>query len=401
MKSRILNLSLVAAVWLLGSIGCGTEIPVKTPKQPARDTLVPKKGPFAKAEVDPLYDFGSMEVGEQGKYAFIIKNGSLERELVIKNTGDKSCSCTTSLLKSVTIPPGKSAKVELNWKIKKGAPVFENYVGIQTSDPKKEFIKLVVKGKVAEAVELLPEGSWDLGLIQEGKKVHYTGHLVTGLSDSIPKPVIDVLSKFIKVECKKMTPEELETVGSQKFGYNVLVTVLPDGSVGRFDEQIVIHTEDAKHRKVDFEINLIGTRSGPIEINPGGDDTGWVSKWDRKKMMLKFPEFEAKDGFKQSLVLFVSGLKKGEKLEIEDGGIETKPKSLFEKGRPSVQLEEIKEDAKTSAEEGARPKYLLTFSIKPRNSRMDYLNKKRALIRLKTNHDEAKVIEIYLDFLAN
>lgn len=97
-----------------------------------------------------IHDFGVMEQNGTKSHTFIIRNdGGLPLKLT---KGTTTCKCTLSNISDTIVDPGATAEVKLEWSAKTGEPEFTQSAEIHTSDVRRSTIRLVVRGKVRQAL---------------------------------------------------------------------------------------------------------------------------------------------------------------------------------------------------------------------------------------------------------
>lgn len=230
-------------------------------------------GPPPKLEIvgKKTHEFGSMGLGAKGAYTWEFKNvGQGPLEVWLEET---TCSCTVATLKpgegekgkKVTIAPGQSAPITLDWETRKPGR-FGQSAMLGTNDPDDRNVTLSILGMVVPSVEVRPSES-------------------IALPDSVPeealRQVVDIVSldrpglKLTKIassrpglivaEAKPMSAAELEKL-KVKAGYHVTVEVKPGMPPGRFTEDLSIETDSPV--RPSLKVSLAGHVIGPIAVIP-------------------------------------------------------------------------------------------------------------------------------------
>jgi hypothetical protein len=109
-----------------------------------------KEGPRATVEGGETFNFGKMDRYGAQSHVFMIRNDGDSELTLIK--GETTCKCTQFELAPDRLAPGESAKVTLTWEAKTNEPEFQQSAEITTNDPRHDKIRLVVMGRVIDAV---------------------------------------------------------------------------------------------------------------------------------------------------------------------------------------------------------------------------------------------------------
>ncbi|MEL7534482.1 MAG: DUF1573 domain-containing protein [Bacteroidota bacterium] len=105
-----------------------------------------KKGTVAMSWEQESHDFGSLTIGADATYTFIVKNtGDADLELT---SVKPSCSCTVANYTKTPIAPGETGFVTANYKTTK-AGVFSKTVTVQTNAEQGPIV-LRLRGEVAK-----------------------------------------------------------------------------------------------------------------------------------------------------------------------------------------------------------------------------------------------------------
>ncbi len=295
-------------------------------------------GPPPKLELDgqKVHNFGAMAANTKGSHTWQFKNvGQGPLDVWLELT---SCSCTVAQLKTVegepkkkvTIPPGKSAPLEVSWEARKWIPPrFGQMATLGTNDPDNATVILSVVGDIVAPVQVEPSESVDFAEISAEEPHRQTLTIV-----SPDRPELKLLklasSKpgLIVVEAKPLTREELEQ-RKVKSGYKLTVEVKAGVSPGRFSEEIAIETDHPN--RPSLKLAVVGSVYGPISLVPG---------------RLVIPRVASRDGTSQDIRLIVRG---AEKTQFK---VASKPESLQVAIAPDDQA-------------GAGGRYRVTVTVPP------------------------------------
>lgn len=383
MKSGTVPLAIFFALCLLGGIVwiCrGSSLPVEAPPPkpvPEPGLKISEKGPHPKAVADKLeHDFGVMEVAEERKYKFVLRNkGKAVLEL---KKGTTTCMCAVSELARSKIPVGESVEIEIAWKPTSLGEAFEQRVTIYTNDPENQEITLTVRGRVQEAVVMSPPDGWNVGEISDETPTKVSGVLHSAIQEEFKVLSIDSSHELLTAEAVPMTEDEMKEVGA-KSGYNILVTLATGLETGRFHGQLTIRTDVGDG--TNFAVSVNGRRPGPITIWPLRGVT-----WIAEANLLELGKFSSRKGSSAKLQLFISGL--GEK-EFELVDIQADPDFLKVTLTPDP-----------SFKVGDRRRYYLTFEVPAGSPAFSAVGKSPAKVIVKTNHPEAEKLEFRVRFVS-
>lgn len=359
----------------------------------ARMPELAPEGPYPKVvvEEDGHYSFGVMAVGEERQHTFVIRNEG-EAELILRE-GATSCECTVSDFagdkktvssaeageyQEVRLAPGESAKVTLTWRTEWTDPEFQHGATILTNDPESKVIGLGVTGEVTELIALEPDGTWDVGELRENQPTVVRAVMHSRIAEQFQ--VTDIESTHGLMTAKAVPLSEPELSASEwKSGYEIVVTISPGVTVGRFREKLVIHAE-ANGETRDFTVSIKGFRTGPFRILPTAGVT-----WRPDAALLELGEFDASVGKTVSLLLFVHGLNE----EFELLGFESDVSELV------VRLEPDEEPAGPD-----RQRYRLVLEIPPGTTPTASITPPFAKASIQTNHPDAQQVTFFLKFLS-
>lgn len=108
--------------------------------------------------VDNVFDLGTMNPGDQKKHSFVVRNeGTADLKLEL---GSTSCKCTLANLDKMSIPPGGSDVVELEWRAENPQFRFRQGAVINTNDPALRSFELIGEGSVRVKLGSTPETAY-------------------------------------------------------------------------------------------------------------------------------------------------------------------------------------------------------------------------------------------------
>jgi hypothetical protein len=167
--------------------------------------------------------------------------------------------------KKVVVKPGQSTPIDVNWDTKDWTDFTQNAV-LGTNDPTEPTVTLFLKGKVTPPVVVYPPQMITFGTISNEEK-HSSRIAIYSPDRPATKITKIVTSKpdLIVATPIAFTPEEAKGF-SVSAGYTVVVDVKPGMPLGKFLEQMVIHTDHPNKNQV--EVSISGDCSGPISTIP-------------------------------------------------------------------------------------------------------------------------------------
>jgi hypothetical protein len=276
--------------------------------------LPPEGAPKPSAvAIEPVYDFGLMDVMTEGKHEFIIRNVG-EGNLVLKQ-GETTCSCTISTIQSDgVVPPGGEANVKLEWDTKAG--MIEDYrqtAEILTNDADNRTIQLVVKGTIRSFLLVVPP-IWTNQVINayEPTKKRFV------IASASPEPfevtkVESSIPDFLSYEIKPVSKESLELVrtlsgfADLKNAWDVDVTVKPGMPQGRFLESLTFHTNITKLDK-DGNVTTLPPHKMRFDGKITGDVTFFGEQFEDDRQVVKLGNVITSTGKTSTLFMYTHGV---------------------------------------------------------------------------------------------
>lgn len=302
------------------------ELPAQSGESPEVIEVLPEKRTPHTVRV--RYNFGRMETGQSRKYIFTITNRG-DGPLVLANHS-KSCSCTISKISQGALKKGETAQIELSWKADAPEPRLRHNAAICTNDPKRRLIVLEISGEVTNAVDVIPPEIWQVGTVEGSAPRIFEGRIRSRMYKEFKILGIETDDKSVQAEWTPFTRDDLRAERALS-GYNIKVTVLPGRRIGPFEHRLTIKLD--LHGGSRFPVRLVGTRTGPIIIRaPRG------VRWNPNSMALSLGRFPAAKGAEATLLLHVDGLG-DQKLRIT--GWQSKPGYVKQSGVLEVKLEEV------------------------------------------------------------
>jgi hypothetical protein len=363
-------------------LGSPNHYPAPPPPTPPGDKTknsnrppLAEKAPFPKAHTGArVHEFGAMAVNEEKKHTFWIKNdgqGPLELEV-----GPSSCKCTVGKLSKKHVNPGESIDVELSWRGKEVTMNFAQYATIWTNDPDAPDIQFKVYGKVVEMYVVLPEHDWHAGHVTDVQDGETTAQIAS-MVDRFKITSVDSTNPHVHVTYVPLDVMTLMTMKG-KAGYQMTVKVDREMPIGPFRVPVRIHTTLEGNKTI--EVDVTGTRSGPILFLPPRGQGLWQSEKRRLDMGRVRPEV----GSKVMIPAIVYGIK--DKFRIE--------KTVSDADFLKVSLEPNPEIA-----QGEQQGVLFVFELPPHSPPVTRTSPNSAHITLTTNHPKLKELTFEVEFI--
>lgn len=353
-------------------------MPVAPPKPVADESIGPKVvegGPQPKIVLaEDTFDFGTLEVGDEGSHVFTIRNegeGVLE---LFADPKESTCSCTIgNVAGDGKVQPGGQTEVTLNWKIKFASPEFRHHALVRTNDPQNRKIELAVTGKVENGVQLKPEGEWNIGALKIDAPTEVTGTLYSPTTDKLEITEVKTDLPTTKITWVPLDEEQLKERNA-KSGYLVKATIGGDVPVGNYSDHVVLKTNMEKQPEVSFQVR--GNRPGPIDIMGRG--------WANEATALIMGDIPAAEGRTTELSFFVREM---------EGDLELQS---YETTHKAVEVS-LRKDEKYNGKGVQR--YFLTVKVLP-GLPIDRQFKNSEKVILKLNHPKFSELKFFVSYLA-
>lgn len=247
----------------------------------------PASGPEAPGEAQPLrarafvegdavHDFGVMSRNEKRSHTFTVSNrGNAPLSLRFV---DKSCQCTEVAVSKSEIEPNGSSQVTLTWQPSTNRPDFQQSARFQTNDPARVELDLTIKGRVQQIVEVVPPAvSLDgvvAGQAQE-TSIDLVGYREQPLAASRVEFLDTATASFFEADIQPMAPDAVKLIPHAVSGSRITIRVRPGLSIGRFQQQMRIFTDQSDLEPLDVPIQ--GTVNGNVTfVGPGYDSRAGI-----------------------------------------------------------------------------------------------------------------------------
>ncbi len=193
------------------------------------------------------WDFGVIDEGEVLSHKFKFVNIGTD---TLKVSARSTCSCTSTLLSDKIILPGDVGEIspEFNTKGFKGPSKQSIYV--RTNDPNKKEIILTIAATIRTSIKVIPENLW-------------LDDLVIGEELIREILVVDSGDRTLKVESievpKGINAEILPVRDNATIKYSipVMLTIKSGTEPGKFEKEIIVHTNDPSKPKISVPVSGI------------------------------------------------------------------------------------------------------------------------------------------------
>lgn len=339
---------------------------------PSRDEAV------AVAEVEePEFDFDSMQVGATRSHTFKVHNRG-DAPLIL-TAGGTTCKCTSFEVSPQPIPPGGHGEAVVEW-VAKTVPGsrFRQQATLNTNDPLRESIALVVSGEVVVASGLEPSqfafGEIAAGDRAEASVVLYSTKLEDLQVDAKPPQSADG-DPLYDVSVTPLPQADLPTARA-KAGVRVTLTTNGSAPIGRITDWVVLTTNLPDQPTL--EVPVSGRVQGQITVH----GTGWTDE----SGVLRLGMVERTEGEKRRLLLSAKG-EHAAQTRYEVAEVEP-PELKVTLGEPKKRREEVYHTP-------------LEIEVVPGTRPMVHLNTPQGddgVVRLRTTHPQAKELVLRVRF---
>jgi len=260
-----------------------------------------QSGPRVSVDAEK-YDFGKADVGVTGRHSFVFTNAGHER--LVLTRGRSTCGCCTCVctvrLSDGAIAPGDSSKVTLKWKSKLYVGSFRQTATILTNDPDRREVKLLVTGRFAGPVGVVPSqlsfSSVRLGhaAAAEVRLYNYSDEPleIAGCEFANPQN-----AKYFDVAWERLTAEQLQKEGEARGGYLVRIGVKAGLPAGAFHQTTVFKTNSKSVPTV--KVPVQGLVVGDVSIAGRG--------WNAQTGVLTMGVVNSSEGTEWPLVIVIRG----------------------------------------------------------------------------------------------
>jgi hypothetical protein len=213
--------------------------------------------------VDPRYDFGDVEAGDEIEHTFPFENAGDAPLLLNRVSG--GCGCTEARVSDQEIPPGRAGEIRATLRTQGLHGTVEKGLILETNDPQNPLVRLTISGRVVSEVTVEPRylnwGTFPPGEMPQPQRIRI------GLAEGRGLRVEKVLSESPAVLLMKESEDESGAV------YAVaLAAGLP---AGRFAGRITVRSNS--ERVPEVHVPFQGTVQGSVRVTPETVSLGSVT----------------------------------------------------------------------------------------------------------------------------
>ena len=333
---------------------------------------------------ETVFEFDRIERGTSMSHDFVVKNTGKARLLILFESN--TCKCTGVKLggklvqagQGMAVEPGEQTEINLEWAAKTPAGPFRHGARFSTNDPRNSSVELSVNGQVVESSSMKPSELL-FGTIKAGQAKKSMFYLMSFLDQKVE--VIEhrvtpaKLADRINIEITTAEKAELPAAEALS-GLKVSATVNAGSDLGPFRGWLTLNTNMPNAEKL--TVPIMGNVSGPVSI--------FGPRWNRKQGLLNMGPIFAAEGKVARLILAVRGEEAlSTKFEVASVDPELLKVSLGEPREMSEELLHVPIEIEVPAY--SRPIV-----------RMGEPTSSDALIELKSNHPQAKLVKMRVHF---
>lgn len=356
----------------------------------------------------PMYDFGTMSVGDSGEHLFEVRNDG-KSNLTLK-IGESTCKCTLGNLEQNNLAPGESTQVKLSWVVKTSQDRFSQQAQLLTNDPNLGMIPLTIIGRVIREYEFEPK-ALTFGSVTPGELIdietvlyNYSKNLIKITSSKITDPIIDELATIDITPLEKEEFGELHQTASQGFRIKLQVeSGIPEGNVSqnlvigfqRFDsegelvpmeEMASVLTEDSE---VEEELSVYLPLQGSVVSSIRMVTNSKLQRKNGGGYLFMLDRIPADKVTKATALILLKG--------DDRDDIQVAIQSVYPEGAITAKIGEVKRQKTMSL-------VPVEFEIDPKGESMNYYglgddDKSYGRIMLSTDKDNNASMALYLKFV--
>jgi Protein of unknown function (DUF1573) len=221
--------------------------------------------PVAVVNESEVFHFGTMNVDTKKSHTFIIKNNGTAPLVLTK--GHTSCKCTLSELNAGEVAPGKTAEVNLEWHPPGATEEFEQSAEIQTNDPQRPRIQLIVRGRVLDALKLDP-ATLTVGDVSVNDTHTFETTLWSYRTESFQLESWEFdeapTAPFFSLQAVPVSADELKLQPDAKAGWKVQISLKQGAPLGAISQKVIL-----KHNVADvapLSLTITGKGVGDITV---------------------------------------------------------------------------------------------------------------------------------------
>lgn len=219
---------------------------------------------------EPVYDFGTVEQGEQVTKLFRFTNQG-SQALRIQSV-KSSCGCTAAVISADIIPPGQEGTISATFDTSRFVGEKAKTIAVYSNDPLQPVTTLTIQGEITVEVAADPPQLY-FGRLRRGEEVTRTVEILYDAHKPITITKVEHAHPAVQVRA-----EELEKDG--KKGKKLFVTLTQAVGLGRFNDQLTVTTTSQK--RPSLTIPVFGSIEGDVVIQPPQVSFGVVRSGESK-----------------------------------------------------------------------------------------------------------------------
>jgi hypothetical protein len=205
-----------------------------------------KIGPKAVLVNSEQHNFGTMDRTEHRTHDFIVRNEGDAR--LTLSTGEPSCGACVKVFRvdKSQVEPGDTANVRIEWEAKPGEVEFEQSGPLNTNDPLRPTIQLIIKGRVIDTVRA-ERTEVTFHDISANQSAINTVNIYGFRSPELKVEKFDLtaadIAPYFNVSFAPLAAAELAKEPDAKAGLKMTIEVKPGLRIGSFEQIIVLTTD--------------------------------------------------------------------------------------------------------------------------------------------------------------
>lgn len=233
---------------------------------PQAAAATPAKAPRV-VGADEEFDFGVMEIGDQGSHEFVVRNDG-DADLTLE-LGSSTCKCTLASLGQAIVAPGEETKIKLEWHIDEYQPHFRQGVRIRTNDPQTPAFGLGILGRVCQQMQVEPLLAYFREVPRRSSAtLDFT--LYSQVFEDVKIEKVESTHPDVTVELLPST-DKLRPELNSLFTRRLLLHYQADNQPGAFHGTIRVHfsasAPGVKQLRSPFEFHFTGEKVGDITMH--------------------------------------------------------------------------------------------------------------------------------------
>jgi Protein of unknown function (DUF1573) len=227
------------------------------------------------AAAETSYNFNKMDQQKTGSHVFEIRNeGPGELFLKIQHT---TCGCTSVKLGEVewdpqnpapktvvTVMPGDSIDVEMNWNTSDKMGPFKTAANIESNDPKLPVVVFAIQGEIVPYIEIT-QTSVKIDDVKNGEVTTAHTYMYSKKFDDLQLTEVNSSNPLVTAEFEPADDIFLESMNATS-GVKVTINVQPGLPIGPFAASLTFKTN--KEERPTVSVSVVGHVLGAVLLTP-------------------------------------------------------------------------------------------------------------------------------------